>query len=509
MPPVSRALRTLLLTLASVLLVAAKQRAVRVPVPATPPPDVFSFSEPAKVVVRHVAFDLTVDFGTRELSGTETLEIQNFTGTHELVLDSHGIDTHSVTTDGHAPATFHLGQETNNGAPLTIDIQPSTTSVTIDYTATLTSGLVWTATTQTKPLVYSNAEPIGTRTWLPMQDTPAVRVTYDATLRVRGDLLALMTAENNPTSANASGIYSFHQGSSMPSYLIAFAVGDLAYHALDARTGVYAEPSIVSDAATKLAYIPSVLATAESLIGPYPWTRYDIILMPGYSGGMENPNLNFIEDRVLLNLPPSRLITHELSHSWAGDMVTLADWPDTWLNEGAATYYELRLQEPFVGKDAVDTQWAFYRTYTGLGPLHIPVTAANDPNTLFNNTEYIKGGLFFHMIESVVGREAFDAFMRDYFEHFAWHWVDDVSFVAFLRSHFDVSQMQLDQWLYQAGLPSNAAGDRQSFQVDAPQTVANSSAADAVTSVAVTGPSASEPMPAKRLEMLMVNVTNP
>ncbi len=503
-------LSRLLLVLSSVFLLAAKERAVRTTVPPIPPQDVFSFSEPSKVVVRHVKFDLTVDFGTRELSGTETLDIRNFSGTTKLVLDTSGIAVHSVTIDGHNPTTFSIGTATSNGAPLSIDIRPATQSVTIDYTATQTWALGWAPN-----FVYTDAEPTGTRSWLPLQDTPAVRQTYDATLRVPGGTIALMTAEDNPTSANASGIYSFHEGNSVPSYLIAFAAGNLAYHAFDARTGVYADPNQIAAAAATLDDMPSVLAAAESLEGPYPWTRYDIIIMPqGYHGGMENPNLNFISPTVLTDTPPSQLITHEMSHSWAGDMVTLADWPDTWLNEGLASYYELRLLEPFVGKDQVDQMWrSRLNAPSSYGPLHLPLTTSQDPGSVFGGlgalTEYIKGALFFHTIESIVGRDAFDAFMRDYFAHFAWRWVDDVTFVAFLKSRFNTSQMQLDAWLYQSGLPSNAAGYFQSFQVAAPQTIANTSAADDVTSVAVTGPRASDARPTKRLEMLMVNVTNP
>ncbi|HSP35783.1 MAG TPA: hypothetical protein VLU46_15835, partial [Thermoanaerobaculia bacterium] len=91
MPRVSR----LLLVLSCVLLLAAKQRAVRVTDPL-PRPDVFSFSEPGKVVVRHVAFDLTIDPATRQISGNETLDIENVAATDRLVLDISGIDVHSV-----------------------------------------------------------------------------------------------------------------------------------------------------------------------------------------------------------------------------------------------------------------------------------------------------------------------------------------------------------------------------------------------------------------------------
>src|SRR5512142_1674303 len=219
-----RSLRPLALAFASLLLIAAKERTVRLPQPASPPQDLSSFSEPSKIVVRHVSFDLVVDVPTRTLSGTETLDVQNFSGTDKLVLDTFGIDVHSVTRDGHVPATFTTGTLTRTSAPLTIDIEPSTKSVTIDYTATRTAAVVWTGSNLTggQPFIYTNAEPVGTRTWLPIQDTPSARMTYDATLHVPAGLLALMTADNNPTAINEGGVYSFHMSNAIPSYLIAF-----------------------------------------------------------------------------------------------------------------------------------------------------------------------------------------------------------------------------------------------------------------------------------------------
>lgn len=452
----------------------ARDRAVRLPVPATPPPDVFSFSEPSKIVVRHIDLDLTVNIEEHRIAGTATLEVQNFSGTKTLILDTRELEIASVTRDGHIPAAYTLGIPTSNGTPLTIEIVPATHSVTIDYTATRPAAIAWRSAAQTlgkvAPFVYSNNEPAGARSWLPIQDTPTVRVTYDATLRVPSGLLALMSAENNPTESNASGIYTFHMGSSVPAYLIAFAVGRLQFRPFDSRSGVYAEPELIERAATNLRYIPEVLASTESLLGTHPWPRYDILMMPpDYRGGMENACLNFIYAGTANTTTVSQLITHELSHSWAGDMVTLATWSDTWLNEGMASYLEYRLLEPFASREAVDKAWTARRdsfnTYAiGATPrsslLHLPLTAADDPNQVFNAAAYIKGSLFFHELEAVIGREAFDGFLRAYLARFAWHFVDDARFIDFLRATVltpDLEQrLNLMEWIYEPGLPASA-----------------------------------------------------
>jgi leukotriene-A4 hydrolase len=523
-------LKSLLVLLAIPLFVAAKERAVRLLPAPSPPQDVFSFSEPSKVLVRHLTLDLTLDFDKRQAGGTATLEILNLTGTRALILDTRGLDIRSITRDGRTPAPFTLGIPTNNGAPLTIEIEPDTHSVTIDYTAGQALALVWRAARETaggkQPLVYSTNEPTLARTWIPIQDTPAVRVTYDATLRVPGGLLAVMTSENNPVTANDAGIYMFHMGSSIPAYLIALAAGRLEFRPFDARTGVYAEPELIDNASTTLRYVPDVMAAGEALCGSYPWRRYDILLLPRFGGGMENPGINFIDSTVTGDVAPSTLISHELSHSWAGDMVTLAAWSDVWLNEGLASYLQYRLVEPFLGKEAVDNLWAArrdsYLSYAKSAPsrstlLHNPLSASDNAIGLFGLTQYIKGALFFHTVEQIAGRDAVDRFLRDYFSRFAWRYVDDVAFLKFLRQSVVAGnpeleqRLQLDEWVYQPGLPGNvsAAGDRHSFHVAAPQMIANSSAADAVPIVAGTAPNRSAATPATMLDTLMVSVTNP
>jgi leukotriene-A4 hydrolase len=83
---------------------------------------------------------------------------------------------------------------------------------------------------------------------------------------------------------------------SIPSYLFALAVGHLTFEAIGPRTGVYAEPEIVAEAAWEFAQNEDVLAAGEALFGPYRWDRYDLLMIPPAFpyGGMENPRLTFL-----------------------------------------------------------------------------------------------------------------------------------------------------------------------------------------------------------------------
>ena len=459
-------------------LFAARQRAVRHPdlLPSQPPADVWTFSNTSEVTTRHLALDLSVDFETRRLAGTATLTIENLTGTKQLVLDTYGLDIQSVTLDGSTPTLWSIGLLKDHGQSLTIAIQPTTRTVTITYvTMQDAPGLYWNSAEQSygrkEPYLYSQNEPISARSWIPIQDTPAMRMTWEATVRVPSQLLALMSAENNPTAVNASGIYTFSMTKTVPSYLIALAVGRLQFHAFDERTGVYAEPELMADAIHELQYVPDMVDTAERIIAPYPFVRYDLLLMPPtyVVGGMEHPMLNFINPFSVVtgNQPakpdPRSLIAHELAHSWSGDLVTLATWNDVWLNEGITSYLTLRILEEMSGWERAELTYFLDRnSYASYA-----AQPANRENSIMHrhvawpsdgsgSTGYVKGELFLRTLEDRLGRSTLDAFLDEWFSRFAWRWVDDVTFLVTLSAYVPPSaDLRLLEWLYAPGLPTN------------------------------------------------------
>jgi leukotriene-A4 hydrolase len=479
---VSRRLTLVFTTL--LFLVAAKQRVVEHPAgwPLTDPPhDAFTFSNTSEVTTRHLSLDLTVDFQQQRLSGTATLELENLTGTRALVLDTERLDVSSVKLDGSTNATWSFGPATVDRRPLNITIEPTTRFVTITYaTSPAASGLNWNTAEQSygrkQPYLYSLNEPVGARSWIPIQDTPAMRLTYDAVLHVPRGLLGLMSASENPTVANDTGVYRFESPYRIPPYLVALAVGRLEFHEFDERTGVYAEPELMEDAAFELQYLPEMVNAAERIAGRFPFQRHDVLLMPPTftAGGMEHPELNFIAPFGLItgnhpNPPqPSPLVAHELSHSWAGDATTLATWNDVWLNEGITSYLTLRIIEEMSGAERAELSWfndrrsyaAYAKNVTdpAVTLLH---REAPYPFAGFGSTGYTKGELFAKTLEDTIGRQTFDAFLRRYFQLFAFRWVDDQTFLAALHElvlDADPSlepALHLHEWLYEPGLPAN------------------------------------------------------
>lgn len=436
--------------------------------------DPHSFSRPDEARVEHIGLDLTVDFAKKQLSGTASLRIARRPDATMLVLDTNGLQIRSVLLQpGNAPARFRLGNpDPVKGRALEIPLHSETRGVTIEYASSADArALQWLEPAMTAgkkhPFLLSQSQAILARTWVPCQDSPGVRFTYEATLRVPKELLALMSAEN-PQAKSADGIYHFRMPQPVPSYLLAIAVGDLEFRPFDTRSGVYAEPAVITAAANEFADTPKMIAAAEELYGPYRWGRYDLLVLPPSFpyGGMENPRLTFLTPTVIAgDRSLVSLIAHELAHSWSGNLVTNATWSDFWLNEGFTTYLEHRITEKLYGREYDEMLWALGTTQVKeeLAPLppkdqqlYVDLTG-RDPDDA-PGTVYEKGALFLRLIEETAGRDRWDQFLRAYFDQFAFQPMTTTRFVEHFRSKLpDVAQkVNLDAWIFGPGLPANA-----------------------------------------------------
>ena len=483
MPTSRRVARNLLLALAVfALLTGARLRPVRPVVePArVAPVDAHSYANGVEVALRHVALDLSVDFDRRQLRGSATLEIENRNGAEELVLDTRGLQVDRVTLDDGVPADYSFGAaDAILGQPLRIGIRTSTRRVHIDYaTSADASGLHWMSPVQAgqpTPYLYTQSEPIDARSWIPIHDSPQLRMTWNATIRVPSGLLAVMSAAGNPRAKSADGVYRFDMPLPVPAYLIALAVADLEFREIDARSGVYAAPEILDGAARELAVVPAMMSAAETIAGPYRWERYDLAIMPPsyHVGGMEHARLTFVSpsfisgDGSLVSL-----IAHELAHSWSGNLVTTATWNDPWLNEGLTVWLERRIMEAVFGREFAEMlAWNGSSSLRGylkaVGATHEATRLhldlqGRDPNDGFTSIAYEKGGAFLRAIEEEVGRDSLDLFMKAYFSSHAFQWMDAAGFVELVRADLvrgspDVENaLQLDAWVFGPGLPANA-----------------------------------------------------
>jgi leukotriene-A4 hydrolase len=435
--------------------------------------DVHSYGNPSEVRVRHVSMDLDVVFAERTIHGTVVLTIEHVAPhAKQIVLDSRvlQIDETEVSADGakYREARFDMGKaDPILGAPLRIDIAPDTKFVRVRYSTSpsAASALQWLEPAQTEgkvqPFLYTQGEAILTRSWIPLQDSPGVRVTWDARVHTPPGMRAAM-----------SGI-GFRMDHPVPSYLIALAVGDLQFKATGPRTGVWAEPSVLEKAADEFSDTEKMIEAAEKLYGPYRWTRYDLLVLPPSFpfGGMENPGLTFATPTVIAgDKSLVSLVAHELAHSWSGNLVTNATWSDFWLNEGYTVYLERRILEEIYGRrreemEAVlgyqDLQDELKSQPARDQILAIDLTG-RDPDEGMTDIPYEKGALFLRAVEQAFGREKLDAYLKSYFDHFAFQSITTAQSLDYMREHLFVldpqaaAKIPVNEWVYQPGLPASA-----------------------------------------------------
>ena len=471
-------MKSSLFTLAIALLLAACSPKKTTPVTMTIDPH--TYAHPAEAVVKHLSLNLHVDMEKHILSGSAKIDFQRADGATQIVLDAHDLTIQKVTENNDTNSlAFKLGEDLKYlGQSLTIDLLPTTKSVTIHYSTSPNAlALQWLTAEQTEgktaPFLFTQSQAILARTWVPIQDSPGIRFTYDATVAVPKNLMAVMSAEN-PVAKNAEGVYHFKMSKPIPAYLLALAVGDFVFKALDNRSGVYAEPAAIEKAAWEFADMPKMITSAENLYGPYAWGRYDVIVLPPSFpfGGMENPMLTFATPTIIAgDRSLTTLVAHELAHSWSGNLVTNATWNDFWMNEGFTVYFETRIMEALYGKDYADMQSLLgfedlKATIEELGDTSIDTKLKldlkdRDPDDGMNSIAYEKGHFLLLLIEQTIGREKFDAFLKGYFSRHAFGTITTEEFLKEYHSeitHNDTAienKIRIDDWVYKVGLPDN------------------------------------------------------
>ncbi|MFT6814436.1 MAG: leukotriene-A4 hydrolase [Sphingobacteriales bacterium] len=473
-------MKLITLSFALLLLVSACTENVKESENNTMIADPHSYAQPEVAKVKHLDLNLLVDFQTKILTGKATYTIEAKKGATKLVLDAKNINIEKVVLGKEeAPTQFELGvNDAVLGQALFIDITDQTKEVIVYYTTSNNAAaLMWLDPIQTagkeQPFLFTQSQAILARTWIPIQDSPGIRFTYSAKVQVPKQLMAVMSA-TNPTERTVNGVYEFEMTQPIPSYLMALAVGDLEFKGVGDRCGVYAEPSMLEASVYEFDNMDEMLVSAEALYGPYKWDRYDVIVLPPSFpfGGMENPRLTFATPTILAgDRSLTSLIAHELAHSWSGNLVTNATWDDFWLNEGFTVYFERRIMEAVNGesysemlallgaqdlKESIEAMGA-ENPDTKL-KLHLE---GRDPDEGLTDIAYEKGNFFLVNVEKAVGRERFDAFLKDYFTKYSFKTMTTDKFIAHLKSELIKGdkelekEIALDAWIFSPGLPSD------------------------------------------------------
>lgn len=455
-----------------------------------PPPagykDPSSAAEPSRIITTHIDLDLSIDLQKEVLAGSAILHLSLIDPslTH-LVLDGRDLTISEILcAESHEKLSFNIQKDHSKiGDKITIELptrQSSKAKVRVNYSSKgcghPAGGAVdWTpAKNGRPPFMFTQGQAVHARSFIPCQDTPSIKCTYEASIDIlppHQNLVALMSAV---FTGKSNGKFMFSQKVAIPSYLIAIAVGNLEDRKISDRCTVWAEPHVVSKAKWEFEEVEKYLQVAEKIAGEYSWGVYDLLVLPSSFpyGGMENPCLTFLTpsllagDRTLVNV-----VAHEIAHSWAGNLVTSRDFRHFWLNEGFTVKLERRILRELFGREreGLDSHGGLQglnNYISRMGSDH-PYTRlvtdlkeGDDPDDSFSTVPYEKGYFFLSYLEYKVEQDSdcsstytFDNFMWEFWQRFAHQTVVTSDFVTMFTAKFPTVAQEVDwnTWLYSPG----------------------------------------------------------
>ncbi len=447
--------------------------------------DPHSFSNPWNMRLSHLNLNLVIDWEARKLKGFAFLTLEKTGPSDTLILDTKNLNILKIDNSKGKGLKYWLGDyDSIFGKALYIitdRLGNKQKEVRIFYETTDgAEALQWVSPEQThdkkEPFLYSQSQAILARTWVPCQDVPAVKFTYEATVKTKVGYMALMSA-TNPQKLSSDGTYHFTMEQPISSYLLALSSGELDFKSLGPDCGIYAERGMLDKAVWEFADMQKMIDEAGKLYGKYMWKRYDVLVLPPSFpfGGMENPRLTFATPTVITgDRGQVSLIAHELAHSWSGNLVTNAGWDDFWLNEGFTNYFEQRIMEQIYGKpyDEMRQLLAWNDLQKTIAEMESEGLLADtklklnlkgrNPDDGLSDIAYDKGRFFLCHLESVVGKDNWDQFLKKYFSEHAYSFMDTEEFILYLNKELLgeneewKSKAMVDAWVYGVGLPKNA-----------------------------------------------------
>ncbi|KAJ8368110.1 hypothetical protein SKAU_G00081380 [Synaphobranchus kaupii] len=406
--------------------------------------DIASASNFHSFKLRHFHLDLRLNFAIKEMTGWQVLELVPVQpGVQTLVLDTHpSLLIHSIdckvpgtagAPDTSLSLTYRVDPFTDYGSSLNISLPAAVIrphrafQITIRYTTTDGPAIWWLDAEltcgQTRPLVFTQGHSVCNRSFFPCFDTPAVKSTYSATVRVPEGVTVLMSASHSAYSKR-DRVFQFSMEFPVPAYLVALVAGDLQPADIGPRSRVWAEPCVLTCAVSKLGgSVERWLGVAEGLFGPYVWGRYDIVFLPPSFPivAMENPCLTFIISSILESHEFLLIdVIHEIAHGWFGNAVTNATWEEMWLSEGLATYAQRRITTEAYGEaftcletvfrlDALHRQMRLLGDNNPVSKLQVKFEPGVNPSSLMNF--FLRAYIEQFKFSSVVAQDLLEFFL--------------------------------------------------------------------------------------------------
>ncbi len=441
-----------------------------------------NFNRSSTFDVQHYVIRASFDPVNRKVFGDTTVRLKPTVGNFSQVeLDAVGLNFESVKLE---PENYDLKFRTaNDKVYVTLNkayTPDNTISVRFRYTATPKKGVyfidekVSDGKVLSPAQIWTQGEPNEARHWIPSFDFPSDKATSEQIVTVPKGETVVGNGELSEQKENGDNTTTFHYKMTVPHslYLLSLVVGkyvriDDKYKEIPLAFYVYqGKEEIVPKAYGKT---KDMMRVYEELTGvDYPYNKYDQTIVSDFQfGGMENITATTMADQEIFfaELNPrivGDLVSHELAHSWFGNLVTCENWAELWLNEGFATFMEAAFREKMYGRE--DYNWKIsndaraFLTYDAVGKRKHALynQLAGDTDKLFDTSAitYNKGGAVLHTLREQIGDPAFWKGVNIYLTR---HKFQNVETSDLQKAMEEASGKDLNwffkQWIYGTGHP--------------------------------------------------------
>ena len=455
--------------------------------------DISTFSNYEIIKQTNLEINFNVDFENKIIEGIVKIYFTALKDGEVIILDSNSLNIISIIDSDTGDELEYIIDKQYEvdgvGVPLKIYKEYNKDeqfAILIKYTTTKEGmSIDWLEPEQTAgknyPFMYSQGETILNRALFPNQDIPSVKTPVSVSITVEKPLFAIDSGIYQGKIDNGETVtYFYEQKIPIPSYLVAIAAGAIEERVISDRTKVYGEKELVDLAAYEFEDTENFIQIAEAYTSPYLWGEYNILILPPSCpfGGMENPTLTFVNPSLIAgDKSLSFIIAHEISHSWSGNLVTMDNWSDFWLNEGFTMFLERKIMEYTFDSDTAKLDamvlyselsadiisFGESKSFTQLRPYLL----GRNPDDAFNKIPYEKGYNFLYYLENITNSESnidlFRKILREYFDKFKYLSINSEDFKSFFIEKIkeelpDKSSEILDKidwikWLDAPGFP--------------------------------------------------------
>jgi aminopeptidase N len=429
--------------------------------------------------VQHYTIRVRFDRATKTVFGDTTIRLKPLAnGFNTVALDAAGMKYESVRLDGGANLQYR-----QEGAKLIVALDKSYSpqdeiALRIVYSCQPKKGVYFVdaerrgRTVTRDAQIWTQGEPEEAHHWFPSYDFPDDKATSEKFFTVAADETVVSNGETVETAPNADGTKTVHFRMNVPhsTYLTSFVVGKyvkIEDKYGDVPLGFYVYPGRESIVPKAYGRTKDMFRIFEQLTGiPYPYNKYDQTIVAQFTfGGMENITATTMADTEIFAaeyLPGAAedLVSHELAHSWFGNLVTMRNWAELWLNEGFATFMEAAYREKMYGradyirKVREDAARALADDSVSQKRHGLFNQLARPDDSIFDTTTYQKGGAVVHTLREEIGDEAFWRAINVYLNR---HKFGNVETPDLKRAMEEASNRNLDwffeQWVYKGGFP--------------------------------------------------------